>query len=456
MTLWMDPIMNATRSFLRAARILRRTVVTAASIAAVACAGAYSPGSEARPSSPFRGCLAMPEAASLSDGGVGSSEWNDVVIDDKGRLWLAGYRDGIVGESNIEPSGPSRAVIRLLAPDGETLRNTDDLFRTGFTDVAEAMALDRSGALYVVGRTKGHVTGGWNAGQFDTVVAWSEVPTGKGAWRLQQFGNERPQHPRRIRVADDGDLVVAGYDDEYVPSNYVAAWADPFAVRLTRGIARRDGLLLRWQHQFASVEPDTVDGLVVDAMGASYVSGAVQSGAKRGMFVRKLDAAGHVLWNARYSATPVDNIAAMELLADGSLLVAGSVYGAFQGAPPAGEQDVFVARISPLDGSVLQRWQYGTSGSEWLVDMKLGRDGSIYLLGETSGAFIADQPPGGSVDLFVLKLSTDGRLLARRQLATGASPWTASRSSTERRDVPTPPSFCCCTVSPPRRTCSAT
>lgn len=365
-------------------------------------------------------CTALPAEVGWFSGPA-SNDWNDVLIDARNRIWLAGYADGVVGESNIAPSGNSRAVLRLLAPDGQVLWESGAEFDTPGTDVAEALAITPQGTVVVAGRTTGAFGARPNAGQFDTFVAWRDDAGASAPWRFFQAGSERPQHARRVQIGPDGDVHLAGHDDDFIPSNYLQDWSDPFAMRLRRQGAGSadDRLEPQWHHQFATPEADFGEGLAVAPSGVeTYISGQFLGGPLRGMFVRKLDSRGQGVWTARYSASPTDSVAALKAMPDGTLLIAGSVFGSFHGGQAKGQQDVFVARIAADDGRVLASWQFGSSEAEWLTDMQLDAAGNIYLLGETAGVMAAGATPMGANDLFMLKLSPDGSLLAARQWGT--------------------------------------
>ncbi len=393
----------------------------AALLALSAGCGGGGAGSSPPPPAPSN-CLNLPAEITWFRGEA-SNDWNDVHVDARNRVWLAGYAGGSLGATTIEPGGNSRAVLRQLAADGTLLWESGSEFDSPGTDVAEAITVTAQGTVVVAGRTTGAFAGAANAGQFDTFVAWADAGPQGSAWRFFQAGNPSPQHPRRVAIAQDGDILIAGQDDIFVPTNYVAAWPDPFALRLRRldaGTAN-DRLQLRWQHQFASSVDDIIDALAVESTAqgnATYVAGSVAMGPERGMFVRKLDADGRVLWNVRPGGTQLDNIASLAVLADGTLLIAGTVYGAFQGGNAQGAQDAFVARLAAADGSVLQAWQFGSPDSEWLTDMKVGADGNIYLFGETLGTVAPGRPAAGETDLFLMKISPSGRLLASQQWGT--------------------------------------
>jgi len=411
-------IMPSIKQAHRTRRSGASSLLTAIALAAVAALTACGGGSDAgpAPSQPAQplACLDLP-AITWHASATASADWNDVLIDRRNRLWLAGWAEGEVGRERLDPSGNSRAVVRQLDTDGRILWDSRHEFDSPGTDVAEALALGAEGRMHVAGRTTGTLDGRANAGQFDAFIAWADSAAPLTTWQRLQTGTERPEHPRRLFVAASGDLNLAGWDDEFVPSNYVAAWQDPIALRFSR---QGDGFVQAWRHQGDSEAPDSADGLAVDAAGNTYLGGSAQSGAQRGMFLRKLDASGRPMWTARYTSLGVDHIAAVVLMPDGTLLVAGSVYGSFRGNTAFGEQDVFVARVAADDGRVLASWQYGSAASEWLTDMKVDLQGRILLLGETQGSMVPGQANAGEADLFMLQLGAEGRVLARTQWGT--------------------------------------
>lgn len=398
-------------------RLLRRSSLLLL-CALAACGGG---GSTQPPPEPLA-CLNLPEEVSVFEGTL-AHEWRDIAIDARNRLWLVGYGNGRLGESTLDPSGNSRAVVRQLAPDGTLLWEAGSAFDTPGTDVAEAVTVAPDGSVVVAGRTTGMLTGTPNAGQFDTFVAWRDAQAAPDDWRFFQTGSERPQHPRRVAADASGRITVAGYDDDYIPTNFVEAWSDPFALRLQRTGAGtpQDMLSLQWLHRFDTEVPDFAEGLAVTDDGAhTYVSGVTLAGAQRGMYIRKLDAQGQVLWTARYSPVAADTIQVLRPQPDGTLWIAGNVLGSFQGQPSAGDQDFFVARISGEDGSVLASAQFGTRGVEWLTDMVVDAGGHLVVLGETTGAFAPGATPQGAFDLFLARLSPGGQLLSSRQWGTSA------------------------------------
>lgn len=380
----------------------------AATLLLAACGG---------PDEPPPGCVDLADEVSWFRGPA-SNDWNDVQLDAEGRIWLAGFADGTLGATTIDPSGNSRAVLRQLAPDGRLLWDSGSTFDTPGTDVAEALALAADGHVVVAGRTTGVFGSGSNAGQFDTFVALGQPAQATPAWTWLQTGNPAPQRPRQVALAAGGEIVVAGYDDVFVPTNHLAALPDPFVLRLRPGASATAPPELRWQHRLDSTASDVASAVAPAPDGTTYFAYTVDTGPERGMHLRKLDATGQPLWTQRYSAIGLDNIAALHLQPDGSLWMAGTAHGTFDGQPAVGLGGVFIARVSGADGRVLQSWRHGSGTADWLADMAIDGQGNFVLFGETFGSWLPGQPSAGQTDLFLLRVSPTGQRLAVRQWGT--------------------------------------
>lgn len=384
-----------------------------------ACGGGGGSASSVPPVDTPQVCLSIAAEATFHPAEGGASEWNDVLVDGSNRVWLAGYDRGIVGQTSIEPAGNARGIVRMLSNTGSLQFDSASRLDSAGADAAEALAMTASGVIYAVGRTSGVLSGTANQGQFDVFMVSIDGARPTDPWGITQFGDVFPQHPRRLVATSNNDLYIGGYNDDYIPSNYVDSWADASAYRLR---ASRPGdastLSVVWSHRSESAEQDYASGLAVLPDGSVFLGGVATSGSRAGMFVRKLSASGATLWTARYTSAGVDNVAVLKPLPDGSLLMAGSVVGSFRGGSAAGNQDVFVARINPADGSVLSSFQVGTSGAEWLTDLKVDSQGNFYLYGETTGAFLSAKPSAGASDFFLLKMRSDGALVRAWQWGT--------------------------------------
>jgi hypothetical protein len=344
-----------------------------------------------------------------------SDEVLDMAVDAKGALYIAGYERGTTGARNIDPSGDARGFIAKVGQvaEGSLQPLWSQYLDTPGADTVEALAFHpETGELYFAGRTDGAFPGFTNSGQFDTVVGWASGDSLPQVF--SQSGTERPQHPRRLDFTAEGDLIIGGYDDTYVPTNYVEAFEDPFVLRMRR---QGDQLTEVWKRQFNTPYPDLWYGLAVDRKNGSalYSSGANLSGGRAltGMYVRRLDGEGNPAWSQRVTSIGYDMAAALHVREDGRVLMAGSTFAALGDA--VGQQDAVVRLLEPDTGAPVWTVQYGSEESEWVTDMTVDAEGNIYVVGETLGAVQTGFTNQGDYDLFLLKLAPDGKLLHARQ-----------------------------------------
>lgn len=327
-----------------------------------------------------------------------------------GVLYVAGFENGVMGQSDLGPSGEVQGFVMRVGASGqvEWRRSLDT---TGI-DIVEALVVEPGGArVWAAGRTTGAFEGFSAKGQFDGFLA---SLTAEGTSRVEfQWGDERPQHPVGLSLEPGGAMVVAGYDDIYVPSNYVESWEDPFLLRLERDNAGT--WATSWRQSSGSGEPDMHTGLSVSQGAESYVSGTVLSGASRGAFVQRRNARGEVAWSRWLSRSLFDTAAAVVALPDGDLLVAGSTFGAVGDQPLRADQQAYLARLDGTTGE--PRWvtQAGTAGSEFVTALAVDARGHAYVAGDTDGWFEGATGEQGALDPFVLEFGPDGTLLGTWQ-----------------------------------------
>lgn len=351
-------------------------------------------------------------------------EANDVLIGPNGKVYVAGFENGQFGRTSVEPSGNAWGVIhRFDADDLDRDHFASKYFgqENGSAEVIEALTVAPDATsydfdLYFAGRTNGAYAG-TPGGDYDALLGWVERC---GDVHKFQRGSNKPQRPRHIVVNTAGDLIVSGYDDIYVPSNYVDTWEDPFVMKLRRDGDELSAPPMGWPYQASTTNSDVLPGMatttVLDA--PVYVTGTTTSGGGRGMFVKKLLWNGTVAWHAQQSPAGLDSAAALAVMDDGTgnVLFAGGTY-VRMGEQSFGEQDVVVRLLSP-EGMTLWTKQLGTVDSELVTDMAVDERGNIYLVGETLGTFDEEVPNQGQTDIFVLKLARDGSLLGAFQIGS--------------------------------------
>jgi Beta-propeller repeat len=368
-------------------------------------------------------------------GGGANDEATDILFAPNGRILVSGYENGNLGQSSVDPSGNARGVIysyeiksqqpgQPLERVSSTCSASSNCFTFGTNnssaEVIESIALE-PGALstgfdvYFAGRSNGGYAGA-NQGQFDTFAGWA-TPSNTTDYRMTQFGTVRPQHPRRLTVTSARELVIGGYDDIYIPSNFVEAWENPFVLKAQRsgsGLVTSTG----WPVIFDTLGSDVAPAMATSTTPGSpvYIAGTVTSGSGRGMFIKKYNSDGTLAWNQPVSPVGLDVAAALSVLSDGNVLFAGATLTTL-GETNFGEQDLVVRKLT-ADNQVQWTKQIGTADPEIVTDMAVDTSGNIWLVGETLGSFDWMVPNQGGVDIFILKLSSDGELLASFQLGS--------------------------------------
>jgi len=329
-------------------------------------------------------------------GTVKDDEVRALAVDGE-RIILVGYEGGTLGLQSIEPGGNTTGFVSILDRNGVEQRRID--LDSAGTDVVEAAAVRPSdGRLAVVGRTTGDLAG-VNAGQHDTFVAL--LDGGSADPIVAQMGDARPQHPRSLAWHGDS-LFVAGFDDIYIPTNYVEAWEDAWVERWT---LVGNVVTPAWRFVFGTADGDLISGLAVDASGTPYVSGTQLSGLGAGPFVRATAAAdGSELWRHLVAPFGSDHAAVLMIDSTGSLLAIGSSYASF--GTPAGDQDVFVLRMDPKSGKVIAATSTGSSAADWVTAASLDSAGNLYVAGETFGGLAGAPPPAGERDMFVVRFDS--------------------------------------------------
>lgn len=358
-------------------------------------------------------------------------EISALAIDGSNNLYVTGYESGVVGVENIDPTGNSRAVVMKYSSSGERLWK--HALDTSGTDVGEAVKVDpESKRIYVAGRTSGALKGFSNQGQFDLFF---EILDQDGAGlSAYQGGTERPQHPRNITIDSAGGVVIAGYDDLYVPTNYLESWEDPFVAKFTVDKTAGFAIAGEWWHQYGTDTLDVVVGLATDDKENIYVSGLALSGATKGPFVSKFHADGSKGWVNNLTKSPNDFAYDVVVSPSGDLYVTGATFLQI-GAESFGQQDAFLIKLDKETGEFLWTAQFGSSESDWPTSIAFDAEGHIYLAGTTGGSLVPGYPNQGEGDLFVLKVDASGAIVSAWQHGTAADEYAVGIVVNECKDV---------------------
>jgi Beta-propeller repeat len=249
-----------------------------------------------------------------------------------------------VGTTSASATSQTDAFVTKL----DTLGNKvwTRLLDSGTNDFARAVALDEHGHVYVVGETIGDL-GGTNQGHQDGFLAKLDTITGETIW-IRQFGTESAETPSGVGVDANDNAYVTGDVSVFVdhlPSGN-------FDVFLTK--YDKDGNQ-KWFTQFGSKGSDGSDlfdsaaAVAVDAAGNAWIAGSTAGAlnAQTGetdAFVTKFDTAGTRLWTQQFGTTNGEFGQGVVVDAGGVAYVTGATQGDLGGSS-AGGYDAFLAKI---------------------------------------------------------------------------------------------------------------
>ena len=323
-----------------------------------------------------------------------------VAVDSSGAIYLAGEVASAdfpttPGAFDRQLSGFSDGFVTKLSPDGKQILYST-LLGGSDVDLVKSIAVDESGAVYVCGDT-----------------ASMDFPTTPGAF--DTVGIEHSQASRSAFVAK---------------------------------LAPNGRTLIYSTFLEGSSDGGTADAIAIDASGRAFVGGTtrdrdfpvtpgafdtVASGGGSAYALR-LNATGSSVEFATFIEGSDSNaVRAIAIDADGSAVVAGDTTSvdfpvvAALDDEKSGGQDAFVAKFNPDMSALVFSTYIGGERGEFATGVAIDGSGDVYVTGSTTssdfratvGAF--DEALNGVSDSFVLKMSSDGRMLVYSSYLGGGS-----------------------------------
>ena len=313
-------------------------------------------------------------------------------------------------------------------------------------DAANAIAVDASGAVYIAGFTEStnlptaNPARNFNAGGDDIFIAKFSAD-GNGLVYCTYLGGSGQDIAAALAVDASGAVYVAGSTNSAdfpvlaALQSHLAGARNAFAVKLAPA-----GNSLVYSTYLGGNGSDSANGIAVDPAGNAYLAGDTNSfnfpasgwqRSSRGgqdAFAAEIAADGsRLLWSSYLGGSGTDRGAAIAVNAAGEAWVAGSTWsadfptaGAFQNRSGGG-QDAFAARFS-ADGNTLAFASYlgGSGGTviypEAAQAIALDAAGNAYVAGVTNSADFPTLKPAqsalkGAMDAFAAKVSASGALV---------------------------------------------
>ncbi len=184
-----------------------------------------------------------------------------VAVDSGGNAYITGWTNANLGGPN---AGDADIFLTKFNSAGTLLwiRQAG----TAGTDIAQGVAVDGAGNVYITGSTSGSL-GGPNAGDYDSFLA-KYSPSGTLLW-LRQNGSAGSEGTFDLAVDDAGNAYITGYTS----GNLVGGNAGAVGT-IDLFLAKYDvaGNLL-WMRQTGTEGQDAAYAVAVDGVGNTYITG---------------------------------------------------------------------------------------------------------------------------------------------------------------------------------------
>lgn len=298
-------------------------------------------------------------------------------------------------------SGSNDAFVRLYDDTGTTLWTKQ--VGTVDSDVVNGVAADGFGHIIAVGWTAGAFSGFSSAGSTDLFVMQLNASTGAILW-TRQFGSSGLDLAQAVAVDSSGNIFVGGDAGGPLSGQTHAGGTDGFVMKLnssgtalwthqfgTSGTDHVYGLAV-----------DSGGDAIAGGSTAGTLPGQVSLGGVFDAFARKLYGNdGTALWTTQFGTAGTDEVEDVAVNSAGQVLVGGYTNSTLQGQTSAGGEDGFIQGLN-TDGSTILTEQFGTSGNDQVLGVALDANSQIFAGGRTRGSF-----PGftnaGITDDFVTK-----------------------------------------------------
>jgi hypothetical protein len=220
---------------------------------------------------------------------------------------------------------------------------------------------------------------------------------------------------RDIATAPDGSVYVTG---EYITLGARGAFITKYTTNGEKA----------WTRLLTSGAPEGGSGIVVASDGSVYVAGTTHgnldgltnSGGGGDAFIAKYSADGNKVWIRLLGTASFDAGLDISIGRDGSLYVLGATRGNLDGQVNNGDLDVFVTKYTP-EGTRVWTKLLGTAAPDYAGSITTASDGSVYITGSTLGGLNGQTYTGSGMhtDIFICKLNPDGVTAWTRMTGTG-------------------------------------
>ena len=315
-------------------------------------------------------CPSLAHAWSKNFGGNGEEIITSLAVDpSNGDIIGTGYfRDTIdLGGGPMASTGGDDIFLFRLTADGQHVWSKR--FGDGSYQTPYSLALDSTGAIYIVGEMAGSIDFGdgkpvTSKGSQDAFVAKFD-PDGKIVWS-RLFGDAETQSGKSVAITPTNQVIVAGTFYGFIPLTGMELPSNP-------------------------------------------------NGSD--MFVIKLDSSGFDVGAKKYGGTSTDELLDIAVDSTGAVLMTGSFYntidfGSLGSFPSAGDADAFVVKLKP---DLSEEWAriYGDASPQRGGTIVTSTKDDVFVMGDFAGSMLLGDgsslmAPDQQRAMFIVSVSSTG------------------------------------------------
>lgn len=370
-----------------------------------------------------------------------------IAVDAEENVVIVGSFSGTIhfGGDPLVGEGDDDVFIAKLGKGGEHIwskRFGDGIVQV--SQLAKGVAVDGEGNVLVTGAFGGTIDFGagepmQSAGSQDLFVV-KLSSAGDLIWQ-GRFGDTYNQRGEAIAADAQGNITVCGsfegaLDFDMDPISSQGGY-DTFVVSFDPNGN------VRWKKRFGDSAMQYCEGVAVsqggDVLMTGQFSGSItfqstlSSPTDPDSYVAKLDKDGNILWGIALSGPQTQRALAVAVGADDSVAVAGYAMSSItvdnKTLPSTGASDVFVLKLSP-EGKLLWGDTYGDVSDQKAEAVALDAEGNVFVAGDFGGSIDFGPPlaaDGTSDDMFVAKLaSASGEHIWSRKLGEADNQYATS------------------------------
>lgn len=369
--------------------------------------------------------------------------------DASGNIYIAYETSGTVSGGGGKPGGTNNIVYAKLTPDGSVawIFQNSNLNRnqlTTFTSNMPNLVVDSAtGMMYISYYVTGTVSGAGNmnpsgatSGNYDIVIAKIATNTGTIQWIKQNstfntIASDPSQNSRPVGMAITADGLYCTYTvsaatsgNSYSNSQDICV----FRMNTTTGSVdwiRQNAVMNTPGSEFVpAIAADSTGNVFIAYSGSSAVSGGTVLGVNDSI-VMKMNSLGAIQWikqNNTFNSIYLDLNPSIAVNSSDEIIIAAHTAGTISGGTFTGTvssgRDIYVWKMNNSTGATI--WSNQTPllnsvANEANVTVACDFSNNIYLSYETAGTVSGGVSAGGTNDIVVAKLDTNGTVLEVKQ-----------------------------------------